>query len=121
MQDAIAIAVAVAAGAWLVRTFWRQLFAPSCGMTQKPGGADGFALARAVRVVRPGLPVVYASGRHGTLEPGQAVAGGRFLAKPFSPSLAGAVLRELMAQPGPCACPPPLPEPPRGDEAPLIG
>jgi len=42
MQDAIAIAVAVAAGAWLVRTFWRQLFAPSCGMTQKPGGADGF-------------------------------------------------------------------------------
>jgi hypothetical protein len=42
MQDAIAIAVAIAAALWLARTFWRQLFAPSCGMTQKPGGADGF-------------------------------------------------------------------------------
>jgi hypothetical protein len=42
MQDAIAIAVAVAAGAWIVRTLWRQLAAPSCGKADTPAGADGF-------------------------------------------------------------------------------
>ncbi len=62
-----------------------------------PGGADGFALARAVRVIRPGLPIVYASGRYRTAEAGKAVEGARFLAKPFTPSLAAAVIRDLMA------------------------
>ena len=42
MQDAVAIAVAVAAGAWIVRTLWRQLAAPSCGKADTPAGADGF-------------------------------------------------------------------------------
>ena len=42
MQDAIAIAVAVAAGLWLVRTLWRQLAAPSCGKADAPPGTDGF-------------------------------------------------------------------------------
>ncbi len=61
-----------------------------------PGGADGFALARAVRVLRPALPVVYASGRYSSLNLDKAVEGSRFLAKPFTPSLAAAVLRDLM-------------------------
>jgi hypothetical protein len=42
MQDAIAIAVAVASGLWLVRTLWRQMMAPSCGKGANPAGADGF-------------------------------------------------------------------------------
>ena len=42
MQDAIAIAIAVAAGLWLVRTLWRQMVAPSCGKVANPTGADGF-------------------------------------------------------------------------------
>ena len=42
MQDAIAIAVAIAAGLWLVRTLWRQMAAPSCGKVANPTGADGF-------------------------------------------------------------------------------
>lgn len=42
MQDAIAIAVAAAAGLWLVRTLWRQMVAPSCGKVSNPGAADGF-------------------------------------------------------------------------------
>lgn len=42
MQDVIAIAVAVAAGLWLVRTFWRQLAAPACGKADTPPGTDGF-------------------------------------------------------------------------------
>lgn len=53
MQDLIAIAVAVAAGLWLVRTLWRQLVRPSCGQADAPPGADGFvpldALARTHR------------------------------------------------------------------------
>ena len=42
MQDAIAIAIAIAAGLWLARTLWRQLLAPSCGKAANPGAADGF-------------------------------------------------------------------------------
>ncbi len=42
MQDLIAIAVAVAAGMWLVRTLWRQLVRPSCGKAETPPGTDGF-------------------------------------------------------------------------------
>lgn len=59
MQDVIAIAVAVAAGLWLVRTLWRQLAAPACGKADAPAGADGFVsldrLADTARV-RPGPP-----------------------------------------------------------------
>lgn len=42
MQDALAIAIAIAAGAWLVRTLWRQIAAPSCGRADTPPGTDGF-------------------------------------------------------------------------------
>jgi len=42
MQDVIAIAVAVAAGLWLVRTLWRQVWRPSCGKADTPPGTDGF-------------------------------------------------------------------------------
>lgn len=62
-----------------------------------PGGEDGFALARAVRVIRPELPVVYASGRYTAAESGKSVDGSRFLAKPFTPSVAADVIRNLMA------------------------
>lgn len=62
-----------------------------------PGGEDGFALARAVRVLRPDLPVVYASGRYTAAENGKSVDGSRFLAKPFMPSLAADVIRDLIS------------------------
>jgi CheY-like chemotaxis protein len=55
-------------------------------------GADGFALARAARVLRPDLPVVYASGRFREAEPGLALPGAPFLAKPFSVASAAATL-----------------------------
>jgi len=42
MQDAIAIAIAVAAGVWIIRTLWRQMAAPSCGKASTPPGSDGF-------------------------------------------------------------------------------
>ncbi len=75
-----------------------------------PGGADGFALARAARVIRPGLPVIYASGRYTRAEPHQQVPGARFLAKPFTPSLAVAVINDLLEREAhPPAPPSPLP------------
>ncbi|SDB32755.1 response regulator [Belnapia rosea] len=61
-----------------------------------PGGSDGFALARAARVIRAGLPIIYASGRYSRAEPKQQVPGSRFIAKPFTPTLAAAVISDLM-------------------------
>jgi hypothetical protein len=43
MQDALAIAIAVAAALWLGRTLWRQLTRPTCGPPPAgPPGSDGF-------------------------------------------------------------------------------
>ena len=55
-------------------------------------GADGFALARAARRLRPRLPVVYASGRYREPDPQRALPDAAFLAKPFSVSSAVATL-----------------------------
>jgi CheY-like chemotaxis protein len=60
-------------------------------------GADGFALARAARRLRPGLPVVYASGRIGEPDPRRAVPRAAFLAKPFSLSSAVEALDRTIA------------------------
>jgi CheY-like chemotaxis protein len=59
-------------------------------------GADGFALARAARVVRPDLPVLYASGRIARPDPDSAVAGSRFLGKPFPVPLAAPLLSDMV-------------------------
>jgi len=57
MQDAIAIAIAIAAGLWLVRSLWRQVAGPSCGKADTPAGSDGFVplddLTRAKKSGRP--------------------------------------------------------------------
>lgn len=60
-------------------------------------GADGFALARAARRLRPNLPVVYASGRYREADPQRALPGAAFLAKPFSLSCAVATLDRAIA------------------------
>ncbi len=81
-----------------------------------PGGADGYALARAARVLRPELPVVYASGRFARLEEGRAVPGARFLAKPFASSLAVWTLEQALgerAEPGLAGGPAPPSSPPQ--------
>jgi CheY-like chemotaxis protein len=65
-----------------------------------PGGTDGFTLARAVRLLRPRLPVLYASGRFMAPELGRTVEGARFLAKPFSPALACGILHEMLEDEG---------------------
>jgi hypothetical protein len=57
MQDALAIAISIAAGVWLVRTLWRQIAAPSCARADTPPGTDGFVplddLTRAKKSGRP--------------------------------------------------------------------
>jgi CheY-like chemotaxis protein len=60
-------------------------------------GADGFALARAARRLRPDLPVVYASGRYREADPARALPDAVFLAKPFSLSSAVATLEGAIA------------------------
>jgi DNA-binding NtrC family response regulator len=62
-----------------------------------PGGMDGAALAQRARRVRPGLPVVYASG-HLTLGHIDAVEGAVFVAKPYDPDKVCTLLCQLGQQ-----------------------
>ena len=57
---------------------------------------DGFELARRARALKPDLPVIYASGRPQQLEQA-CVSGGRFLAKPYMPAQACAVVASALA------------------------
>jgi CheY-like chemotaxis protein len=60
-----------------------------------PGGMDGGALAARVRDLRPGLPVVYASGKAHGLRHIARVPGSIYLEKPYAPETASAVLARL--------------------------
>jgi len=62
-----------------------------------PGGTDGTALARLARELRPGLPVVYASGAVARLAPEEAVPGGTFIAKPYNPDRVCTMLGRIAA------------------------
>jgi CheY-like chemotaxis protein len=61
-------------------------------------GMDGIALSWAARRLRPGLPVVYASGAVGGLAQLRPVTAARFLRKPYDPAAAAAVLRAAVAE-----------------------
>jgi two-component system cell cycle sensor histidine kinase/response regulator CckA len=58
---------------------------------------DGAALSRAARLLRPGLPVIYASGAVGGLGELQAVPGACFVRKPYDPARVGAMLLRIAA------------------------
>lgn len=58
-----------------------------------PGKVDGWRLAEAARHLRPGLPIVYATGY--TLEQPREVPGSRFLTKPYRPSTVVQVFAQL--------------------------
>ena len=64
-----------------------------------PGGVDGAALARLARKLRPGLPVVYASGLIGAIEQLDAVPGATFVPKPYDPEKICALLERYAAAP----------------------
>lgn len=61
------------------------------------GGVDGAALSRLARNLRPGLPVVYASGSVGTLADLQAVPGASFVPKPYDPDRVCSMLSRIAA------------------------
>ncbi|MEA2952700.1 MAG: hypothetical protein QOJ96_2220 [Alphaproteobacteria bacterium] len=62
-----------------------------------PGGMDGATLAERVRELRPGLPIVYASGRwRPSLGPG-LLSRSIFLPKPYNPWDAGALMMRLVS------------------------
>ena len=62
-----------------------------------PGGIDGAALARIARQLRPGLPVVYASGSYSRIEQLDAVAGAIFVPKPYDADKLCEMLSEITA------------------------
>ena len=64
-----------------------------------PGGVDGATLAQLARKLRPGLPVVYASGLIGGLEQFDAVSGATFVPKPYNMEKVCALLEQCAAVP----------------------
>lgn len=62
-----------------------------------PGGMDGSELASRVRVLRPDMPIVYASGRWNPSDQARLVPRSVFLPKPYDPRDAGALLMRLVS------------------------
>jgi CheY-like chemotaxis protein len=62
-----------------------------------PGGVDGATLARLARELRPGLPVVYASGLVNAIEQLDSVPGATFVAKPYDPEKVCTLLQSFAA------------------------
>jgi len=60
------------------------------------GGAQ---LSRLARVLRPQLPVVYASGAVAGLEQVAAVPGARFIPKPYDPDAVCSMLASMASKP----------------------
>jgi CheY-like chemotaxis protein len=59
-----------------------------------PGGVDGARLAQLARQLRPGLPVVYASGLFSAIGQLEAVPDAVFVPKPYDPELVWDLLRK---------------------------
>ena len=64
-----------------------------------PGDMDGAELASRVRLLRPDMPIVYASGQWHPTDYGPLVPRSIFLAKPYDPRDAGNLLMRLVATP----------------------
>src|SRR3954471_8212682 len=64
-----------------------------------PGGMNGSELPRRIRLLRPDMPIVYASGRWHPTDREQLVSRSVFLAKPYDPRDAGNLLMRLVATP----------------------
>jgi CheY-like chemotaxis protein len=62
-----------------------------------PGGMDGCVLAQRARMMRPNLPVVFASGRWNLLEELKDLPRSIVLPKPYSPLHAVAVVERLVS------------------------
>jgi CheY-like chemotaxis protein len=60
-----------------------------------PGDMDGGSLAREARELRPGLPVVYASGKANGVRHTAKVPGSIFLQKPYDPFHASMLLAQV--------------------------
>lgn len=62
-----------------------------------PGDMDGAELARAVRLLRSDLPVVYASGRHNAMTIAPLVSQSLFFSKPYNPDDVCGIIDQLAA------------------------
>ena len=66
---------------------------------QIPGSFDGLQLAERVRSLRPGLPVIYMTGRPDKIPEVDSTGNEAFIAKPYLPSEVATTLRRLTAKP----------------------
>lgn len=64
-----------------------------------PGSKDGWSVARHARAVRPGLPVIYATGY--SAEMVDLVPGGQLIRKPFLPATMVRAVEEMGVSPRP--------------------
>jgi CheY-like chemotaxis protein len=62
-----------------------------------PGDMDGGTLAQRARELRPGLPVIYTSGRRAHMDELEPVEGSMFVPKPYDPFSIGQLLEYLVA------------------------
>ena len=62
-----------------------------------PGEMDGGTLAQRARELRPGLPVIYTSGRRSSMDGLAPVDGSMFIAKPYNPFSIGRLFDYLVA------------------------
>jgi CheY-like chemotaxis protein len=62
------------------------------------GGMDGAMLARVARQLRPGLAVIYTSGRRSSMEDLSPIDDAVFLPKPYNPFDVGRVLENVVAR-----------------------
>jgi CheY-like chemotaxis protein len=63
-----------------------------------PGGVDGARLAQLARQLRPGLPVIYASGLFSAIGQLDAVPDAVFVPKPYDPEQVWDLLRKRAAR-----------------------
>ena len=63
-----------------------------------PGGVDGTRLAQLARQLRPGLPVVYASGLFSAIGQLEAVPDAVFVPKPYDPEKVWDLLRKRVSR-----------------------
>ena len=65
---------------------------------QIPGSCDGVQLAERARTLRPGLPIVFITGRPDKIPQISRTGNEAFIAKPYLPSEVAVTLRRLMAE-----------------------
>ena len=94
IDDGFEVVEAEDGGAALALLAQQQEIALMLTDIQLPGGLDGHALAAKVRSLRPGLPVIFMSGRPAGAPPTSRLD--TYVSKPYSPAAVSATVRRIL-------------------------